>query len=260
MIISILSCKHGRNQQAMDAENQPSSRNDAWIQLQQQYAKWRKEGIVFFAEGTNPDWKLTVNKEGALAFVCHEQHDSIFTPSSERMLPKDARAEVFAAEVESGRIVTTIINDSCTFSKSNTTWPYKVRCIRDGDKIGFREYQGCGMYLNDPMLHNIWILHSWERKGRDTVKLEGERPRLELNLQQNTFYGFSGCRELQGTIAPKGNIIAFQRTNALDAACNRAEALEFERIFFYCEAKATCTGMELRLEIGDEVLEFRKGD
>jgi heat shock protein HslJ len=90
-------------------------------------------------------------------------------------------------------------------------------------------YKGCGRYLADYRLHDIWVLDSINNKKISAEDFMKGNPLLELNLTENKIYGNTGCNNISGAIEVLGKKIHFGRLATTRIAC---KDMDFESSLF----------------------------
>ncbi len=244
-----------------NSDNTGSARSDQWLRQQTQFEKQRNEMVEFIAFGEDSTWVISIGHQGAMSFMDYQKGDSMAAPASEMMLPADLNAVMYGAEVESGRLSLTIYTDSCNFSGDLGRLPYRARLLVARTNAEFNEYQGCGIYLNSPRLHDIWALKKWNRFDDLGRAFPKGKPVLELHLDKNEFYGNSGCRELRGRIEPKGGLIDFYNFSIRqEEGCRDEGPMAFEELINSIHFSLKLEARLLTLYNGDEELIFQKVD
>ena len=74
-----------------------------------------------------------------------------------------------------------------------------------------RRYNGCGRYLADYRLSDIWKLVSINDTPIDAKKLQKGAPTLEINLRDGQVIGRSGCNGFGGLVELKGRYLTISR-------------------------------------------------
>jgi len=68
---------------------------------------------------------------------------------------------------------------------------------------------GCGNYITDSRLHDIWVLEQLNGKKVSLADFTKELPNLEINSSTNKFMGFAGCNSMNGTIFFERGLLRF---------------------------------------------------
>lgn len=137
------------------------------------------QGINFYARGHEPEWSLDMDFESNFHFKA-EDGKEMYVPSVQGDKAMDANVTRFYAEVEKGTLIISIQKQDCQDSMADKTFNFSVRVqFKYGVDEDFKEYSGCGDFLPDLSLHDIWVLE--EVNGEPlSLRAEQERPRFEF--------------------------------------------------------------------------------
>ncbi|REG99420.1 META domain-containing protein [Flavobacterium aquicola] len=96
--------------------------------------------------------------------------------------------------------------------------PYSVRIeiVKEGQSI---KLSGCGNYITDFRLHDIWVLEKLNGEIVTSENFARELPNLEINSISNTFMGFAGCNRMNGTIFFEKGLLRFTDVVTTKMAC-----------------------------------------
>lgn len=169
-----------------------------------------EKGIDFTARGNEPFWSLDIDFETGIRFTS-------LTEITEFNSSKFAEEEIdrvggtrYRAESEEGELVITIIEENCFDTMSGEKFSHSVDVeIKRAIDDEFYKFKGCGNYLADYRLNDIWLMT--EMTGVELVKdqLQKGLPVFEFHLKENRFTGHAGCNNLSGKIEVKGSTISF---------------------------------------------------
>ena len=194
-----------------------NARNDHWLTLQERFAKEREKGVDFIASGKNFDWQVVITKSNDLSLITKSDFGSFGAPNIEGFEPQDLNAMVYGAQTQKGSISVMVFPDSCKSSKDGLL-PYRVKIsVLKADGI-IKEFTGCGLYLNDPTLHDIWAIKSWSGLSADEKIPIGAY--LEFNFQSNVLFGNIGCGEITGSFKPMGSKMKIYGMDYSDKNCS----------------------------------------
>ncbi|MEP0862385.1 MAG: META domain-containing protein [Ignavibacterium sp.] len=176
-------------------------------------------GIDFYARGNEPNWVLEIDFDSSMKFS--EMNGlSIITPSVKGIKAQDADVTNFRAQTESGDLSVTISKVKCQDNMSGEMFDYNVRVqIRKGLETEFIEFTGCGKYLYDYRLHDIWAMEEMTGVELKKENLMKGLPMFEFNLSEMRFSGHAGCNQILGAIDLKGNKITFGNLISTKMAC-----------------------------------------
>ena len=113
---------------------------------------------------------------------------------------------------------------------SGEVLPYTVTVqARTAAQPAAREFAGCGRYLGDYRLHDIWALESIDGQAMAAAQFATkDKPYLELNLTREEILGFAGCNGFGGSLTLERAGLKFGILRGTMLAC---PALSFERNF-----------------------------
>jgi heat shock protein HslJ/uncharacterized membrane protein len=182
-----------------------------------QYRNWQDKllsGIDFIASGNEPFWSLAMNLDKNILFKMIGG-DSIQAPAVKEIRLMDVTAGSYRVQTESFLLNVIVYDKPCVNSMSGDTLPKLVEVYVDDKK-----YSGCGRYLADYRLNDIWVLKSINDTAVNEKGLAKGLPRLEINLSTGKFYGTGGCNNINGNAEVKGKYIHFPRIISTRMACN----------------------------------------
>ncbi|MEL4306770.1 META domain-containing protein [Joostella sp. CR20] len=156
----------------------------------------------FVATGKNPSWSVHIDFDKQISFSALDEPKQLILPVPEARKPQDVNAVNYSATTENGTLQVTIFRNNCNTS-TGKTFGYKVRVrAKTNEMDDYKTFEGCGKYLGDYRLNDIWALVSIDGKEVDKSM---KRPNLEFNLRENKVYGFSGCNRINGALSVKNN-------------------------------------------------------
>ncbi len=174
----------------------------------------------FKASGTEPFWTLEINEE-MIRFTSLLEGLALFTtPHVEPDRAQDANVKMYRADVESGQIRIQIKQEPCTNAMSGEQSPYRVDVsIRRGIDKDFTMVTGCGEYLPDYRLQDIWVLESIRNVPIQENDFMREIPRIEINTGEGKFSGYAGCNRMNGTLFSENKLLRFTDIITTRMAC-----------------------------------------
>lgn len=182
-----------------------------------QYRKWNAKllsGIDFIASGNEPFWSLEIDFDKKIHFKT-VGGDSISKPSVKGIRLMDVAATSYITQTEGGLLNVIIYDQTCVNDMSGDTLPKMVEV-----NVADKKYSGCGRYLADYRLHDIWVLKAINDTAVNEKELAKGLPRLEINLTTNKIFGTGGCNDINGNAEVKGKYIRFSRIVSTRMACN----------------------------------------
>lgn len=220
LIISILSFLSCSSQEKIIKENSELSElsGDEIVNPSFYQEKFLR-GIDFYARGNEPNWVLEIDFDSSMKFS--EMNGlNIITPSVKGIKAQDADVTNFRAQTESGELSVTISKVKCQDNMSGEMFDYNVRvAFKRNNETDFTEFNGCGKYLYDYRLHDIWVMEEMTNVELKKENLMKGLPMFEFNLSEMRFSGHAGCNQILGAIDLKGNKITFGNLISTKMAC-----------------------------------------
>lgn len=172
-----------------------------------------ENGVDFVASGNEPFWSLEINVDQNLTFKILEG-DSITIATPYGVKVKDVAAISYKVETGRKAIEVIIYDKPCEDGMSGKEFPKSVEV-----NYGGKRFNGCGSYLSDYRLNDIWVLESINQTGLDITSFPKGLPRMELNLALNQVFAFAGCNEFSSSMEVEGKRIRFGRFTGTLMAC-----------------------------------------
>ena len=183
--------------------------------FQTQFAK----GIDFIATGNEPFWRLEIDFDKVMHFKMLDGFE-ITTAVGEGIKAMDANVIRYTASNEKGTLTVQIQKLACINDMSGETLGYTVTVdTKNKADINYRTYKGCGQYIADYRLHDIWVLDSTNNKKMKAADFTKKLPYLELNLTEKKVFGSTGCNTITGPIEIKGKKIYIGKLTTTRMAC-----------------------------------------
>ena len=159
----------------------------------------------FHATGSTPQWSLNISQTG---IELTTKQDTIYTPHVQPDRAMDANVKRYRVITESTELIIEI-NQSAFSSDSDKMYPYKVTIrYRATENPDFTNFEGCGSYILDYRLHDIWVLESLNGKGI-AVPEGRELPHMEINRESNEFLGTTSCNQMRGKLFFEPELLRF---------------------------------------------------
>lgn len=268
LIFAVFSCKSSSDLKNNDTEttseadlNSGEVRSDNWLQLQLAYAKKREQETDFYADGR--DWDLSIDEDKAILFNSDIRGIHYHAPATKGLQPQDLNAIIYNVISENGSLSIRLTPDSCTNQKSERM-PYSVNISLKNEAGEISTFEGCGLYLNNPVLNDIWALKSWSRSSGDSLPNSTfpGNPQIEINLQTNKVYGNLGCGDITGFISPKGNRLKIYNLDYTNSThdCDSKIARDLFDYLNFKDNYVSLDGLRLRLATDSDTLVFQKVD
>jgi len=218
-------------------------------------------GVDFIAIGSEPNWTLELDLEKSMSFATMDDI-KINTPAVEGIKAQDADVTLYRAKTESGELVITVIREDCEDNMSGEKFTYKVRVeAKNSTDKNYKTFEGCGKYLHDSRLNDIWVMEEMTGVNFKKEKLQTGMPAFEFNLNELKFDGHAGCNSFSGSINVVGNKITFSDLIGTLTACPN---MKVEKAVIEALNKKTVTfsidKMKLTLVSGKTKMALKKLD
>lgn len=178
------------------------------------------QNSYFNANGNEPFWNVKID-ENNIRFSSLSAGFEIFnSPHVDPSIAQDANVKKYSVSTELGEMTIEIKHQSCTNSMSGALSNYFVSvAIKRGIDKDFTIFKGCGNYITDYRLHDLWVLESINGSKVTVADFSDELPRLEINAAKNQFIGFSGCNSISGTLFFEKELLRFKNSISTHSYC-----------------------------------------
>lgn len=227
------------------------------------YKRKLDEGIDFTARGNEPFWSIDIDFDKGMMFTSLTDISELNIPAANLITELNENTIRYNYITEAGEIIVKLVKEVCIDDMSGEKFSHTVTVkAKKSTDNNYTEFKGCGKFLMDKRLHDIWVMQ--EIKGVEVKKenlLKG-LPVFEFYLNDMRFSGHSGCNQLAGKISIEGNKITFGDITTTKMACpdmhieqEILSALSGKTHIYKIEKlKLTLTGEN------DEVIRFHKID
>ncbi len=170
--------------------------------------------VYFKATGNEPFWGLKIGKDQTVFTSLIEGMESVSFKSVEPIRAMDANVKMYRLDNGKTSATVTIQQFDCQDSMSGEKSPYTVKV-----EINNKTLNGCGKYITDYRLHDIWVLEELNGKKVALTDFQRELPRIEIHAADNKFMGFGGCNSIGGTIFYEKDLLRFSNVISTLMAC-----------------------------------------
>ena len=170
--------------------------------------------VYFKATGNEPFWGLKIGKDKTVFTSLIEGMESISFKSVEPIRAMDANVKMYRLNNGKTSATVTIQQFDCQDSMSGEKSPYTVKVEINGKNLN-----GCGKYITDYRLHDIWVLEELNGKKVSLTDFQREFPRIEIHAAENRFMGFGGCNSISGSIFYEKDLLRFSNMISTLMAC-----------------------------------------
>lgn len=216
--------------------------------------------IYFQASGHEPVWSLTMSDRN---ISVKWMDDSLKTLTPEPVLAADQNIKRYDIHAESRDVIIEISQRVCVDAMSGDSSPYTVRVqYQNTTENDAKTLEGCGHYLTDYRLQDIWVLERLNGKPMSSSDFGRELPMLEINSIENTFSGSTGCNRMNGGIFYEKGKLRFIKIATTRMMCPRGQELE-QQFVRALEASTSYQIANNRLTLSNPdqtLIVFRKAD
>jgi len=178
------------------------------------------EGVNFHAMGTEPDWSLNIKFSEGMQFTTMSGYD-IQTPMGDPSEKEDGKFRTYTAHTESGDLIVELKSGECHDQMLGEKYEYEVTVMtKNSSDREYQTYKGCGEYVVDPRLHNIWVVEEFEGNAIDHSSFKRGIPQIEISVVDDIYMGHDGCNSIRGEVVVEGNVIKFEPGPTTLMACD----------------------------------------
>ncbi|WP_264564242.1 META domain-containing protein [Flavobacterium sp. N3904] len=211
IIVLIASCKS-----AVATPNEPAKTEPTAAYKQQM--ENLENGIYFRGNGNETGWSLKISEKTIEFTSLIPGFESFNGTHVEPIRAMDANVKMYRVTTGAGLMIIQIMQQECTNTMSGDKSSYSVRIeIVKDNKSTF--LSGCGNYITDPRLHDIWVLEKLNGGKVSLTNFNKELPNLEINSSTNRFMGYAGCNRMNGTIFFERGLLRFTNIINTRMAC-----------------------------------------
>jgi len=206
LFMIIISCKSVAGKDSNTVSSVPSTEEDLYY--------------YFKASGNEPFWNIKLGNEKVVFTSLIPGKENITFPSAESVKAMDANVKMYKVSNEKTTATITIQQLDCQDSMSGAISPYSTKVeIRNNSELETQKLTGCGKYLTDYRLHDIWVLEELNGYKVFITDFQKEFPRVEINSAENRFSGFGGCNSMTGQIFFEKDVLRFSKVVSTLMAC-----------------------------------------
>lgn len=181
------------------------------------------DGSYFKATGTEPFWGLKLYENRVQLSM---MEDTILTPPTEPLKVQDSNISMYRIQTEATHLDIIIAHKECTNAMSGEKSPYTVTiAYKKTGEDETKALEGCGAYITDYRLHDIWVLEEMNGKTVSKADFNGKDvPNMEININTNRVSGFSGCNRMTGNLFFEKDVLRFTNIASTRMACPNLNA------------------------------------
>lgn len=219
-----------------------------------------EKGIYFRGNGNEPDWSLKISEKTIEFTSLKPGFETLTGNHVEPIRAMDANVKMYRVATGDVAMIIQIMQQECvnTMSGDKSVYSVRIEILKNNNSTFL---SGCGNYVTDPRLHDIWVLEQLNGKKVTLTDFTKELPNLEINSSTNQFMGFAGCNRMNGTIFFERGLLRFTNTITTRMFCGENNK---ENEFLKALQNTTTYNVKnLRLTLtspSGEVLVFKKVD
>ncbi|AZJ33670.1 Heat shock protein HslJ [Tenacibaculum mesophilum] len=180
----------------------------------------------FKGHGVEPFWSVTISDK---MITFKTPTDSISTPHIEPIYAQDSNVKLYTLHTELAALKIEIIQMECINAMSGKSFPYSVTLkYKKGKETEFTTLEGCGQYITNYRLHDIWALEELNGVKVNKDDFGKELPYIEINAAENSFMGTSGCNRIMGKLFSERNKTRFTNIASTEMLCAKGNEKEQE--------------------------------
>ncbi len=179
------------------------------------------QGIDFWGVGNEPSWAIDIDFDSEFTLKRLGQADVAIPTQKAEILENGVE---YSGSSMSFDMVILITDGPCSDNMSGMEYQKNVEVkIRDRGAAEFTSYIGCGNYVIDPKLHDVWVLTEINGKEIKAQFYPKGAPTLELNTTKLMAMGHDGCNNYSGSFLVIEDKITFGPMMSTLMACQGAE-------------------------------------
>lgn len=181
--------------------------------------KKASNGIDFYANGNEPFWSLDMDFEKVFEFK-NLDGLSIIVPAEEGVKAMDADITRFRSFNDKYELIVQIERQDCSDTMSDNKFEYRVLIdYKEIEEKNYKRLSGCGNYVPDYRLQNIWAVETLENKNLNEIEFMKGQPVIEIDLVKNRISGHDGCNNIMGGIRYEKDYIIIGNLAGTMMAC-----------------------------------------
>ena len=178
--------------------------------------------VFFKAVGTEPFWGIEISDD-SIKFTTPEEKDNFSLSYEKPQKAMDANVIFYRAKSDNINLEITIQQEKCSDGMSDKVFDYSVKVsLKRGDQKELL-LNGCGNYIIDYRLHDIWALEELEGKKINPEDFKKGAPNLEIFAEEARFSGLAGCNRMGGKLFSEKDLLRFTDVFTTEMMCDNYE-------------------------------------
>ena len=208
----------------------------------------------FRATGNEPFWGLEIEFQNVLKFTSlTEEYPELTLHMPDPGRPGDLSLITYSAKTYNAEMEVAISREECRDTMKDTIFPYAVTVSVRPDHTGdYTVFRGCGRYLGNYRLNDIWTL---EKINGEPIDIPDSRqyPTLEIDLAKEVIFGYGGCNRFHGRAEMMNNTLLTGSILSTKMLCIDTQAVENKFL-------GTLSGKKLEFKVTDDKLVLTDGE
>ena len=202
------------------ATTETSSADSTTVEKPAETADAEKPNVVFFkAVGTEPFWGIEIS-EDSIKFTLPEKEKNLAFAYEKPQKAMDANVVSYKVSKDSVELSFTIQHGKCSDGMSDKVHNYAVKGLLKRGNAKEQLLSGCGNYIVDYRLHDIWALEEVEGKKINPEDFQKGVPNLEIYAEEARFSGLAGCNQMGGKLFFEKDVLRFTDIFTTEMMCD----------------------------------------
>lgn len=202
----------------------PSGPNSSSNEQVENNSPMQQNTSDFKATGNEPFWSLEIDFDQKMHFKSLNYPEEMITPVPKPEKAQDHPVTRYRAVTEKGELMVQISPDPCADTMSDQKFPFSVKVsVKASSASDYTEFEGCGRFLLDSRLHNIWALQEMDGEPISAEGFNQGLPTLEIYAAEGRVAGHDGCNRLFGKLIGNEKRLTFGALGSTMMACPNME-------------------------------------
>lgn len=176
--------------------------------------------VAFFkAVGTEPFWGIEIS-EDSIKFTTPDKLKNLAFVYAKPQKAMDSNVVNYKVSKDSLELSFTIQQEKCSDGMSHKIHNYSVKGLLKRGNAKEQLLSGCGNYIVDYRLHDIWALEELEGKKINSEDFKKGIPNLEIYAEEARFSGLAGCNQMGGKLFFEKDVLRFTDIAVTELMCD----------------------------------------
>lgn len=182
--------------------------------------KSKEPSLVFFkGVGNEPFWGIEISND-SIKFTSPEKENNLAFAYEKPNKAMDANVVLYRVKKDSLELEFTIQQGKCSDGMSDKVHNYSVKGSLKRGNAKEQLLNGCGNYVLDYRLHDIWALEEVEGKKINPEDFKKGVPNLEIYAEEARFSGMAGCNRIGGKLFFEKDLLRFTDVFTTEMMCD----------------------------------------